>query len=89
MKLNDTQPVTGYLWVFRSDKGVSKSLGKPRLARTGRPLQHQVLLTLDARNELRESLGGKEASFIGNVRSRPKPLHLKEISHIAGPRHVR
>lgn len=29
------------------------------------------------------------AAFIGNVRYTPKPLYLQELSHIAGPRHVR
>ncbi|WP_152522120.1 hypothetical protein [Sphingobium quisquiliarum] len=29
------------------------------------------------------------AAFIGNVRYTPNPLYLKELSHIAGPRHVR
>ncbi|MAS14765.1 MAG: hypothetical protein CMH69_15830 [Nitratireductor sp.] len=29
------------------------------------------------------------AAFIGNVRYTPKPLYLQQLSHIAGPRHVR
>lgn len=29
------------------------------------------------------------APLMGNVRRRPNPLYLRDISHIAGPRHVR